>query len=315
MNERSSGIWGTLLAAMAVGLLYLPEANAGGRGVRGGRAPRPPHFSAGAPGFGAPRMPHAAATGHTNARRGRGRTNPMNSHPAPGSGHAGALATTGKPSASTRAGLNTATTVGGATATGRGLSGGFNSTASAALGSPASALGATLPYTYTYGTGASARGYRAYGFGRGFRNSYYGGRYGYGRNQGYNRAIIARLRAVHMSLARIDHDYQGHRVRAMHAITMAIRQLSHRSMMYGRAGFGAGIQGGPAPAMGRGAGARRGQPMPQAQSDAVMSQALRTLQGIAMQLAGTATTTMGHARAGGHVQEAIRELNTALAIR
>ncbi len=39
---------------------------------------------------------------------------------------------------------------------------------------------------------------------------------GYGRSQSNNRAVVARLRSVHSSLARINHDYQGHRVNAMH---------------------------------------------------------------------------------------------------
>jgi hypothetical protein len=55
--------------------------------------------------------------------------------------------------------------------------------------------------------------------------------------------------------------------------------------------------------------------MLQGQSDARMSQSLRTLQGVNMQLSSQGTRTMGHARAQGHVQHAIRELNTALAIR
>ena len=59
----------------------------------------------------------------------------------------------------------------------------------------------------------------------------------YGRSQGNNRAIVSRLRSVHSSLARLDHDYNGHRVRAMHSISMAIRQLSHRSMVYSGVGF------------------------------------------------------------------------------
>ena len=55
--------------------------------------------------------------------------------------------------------------------------------------------------------------------------------------------------------------------------------------------------------------------MPQAQSDARMSQALRTLQGIGMQLNNQGSGTMGHARALGHVQQAVHELNVALSIR
>jgi len=186
--------------------------------------------------------------------------------------------------------------------------------------------GTNSPSSYTYGYGPRARNYRAYGYGSGYRNRYYGGRYGYGRSQGNNRAIVARLRSVQMSLARIDHDYQGHRVRAMHAISMAIRQLSHRSMVYSGAGFASGMNNGAGMGMGAGmgrgtrqnglgGGRRRGQVMPQAQSDARMSQARRTLQGIGMQLNNQGTNMMAHGRALGHIQRAVHELNVALSIR
>ncbi len=114
--------------------------------------------------------------------------------------------------------------------------------------------GTNSPSSYTYGSGSGARNYRAYGYGSGYRNRYYGGRYGYGRSQGNNRAIISRLRSVHRSLARIDHDYQGHRVRAMHAISMAVRQLSHRSMVYSGVGFSSGMNNGAGTGMGTGMG-------------------------------------------------------------
>ena len=210
------------------------------------------------------------------------------------------------------------------------------------------------PHNYTYGSGNGARNYRAYGYGNGYRNRRYGGGYGYGRSQGNNRAIVARLRSVHASLARINHDYQGHRVRAMQAISMAIRQLSHRSMNYGGMGASSGMnncqamgirQMGAASGMnnsrtmgmrqmgvvpgtnnlqgigmrqgggGANAGAGRRQPMSQAQSDARMSQSLRTLQGINMQLASQGNYTAGHGRASGHIQRAIHELHVALSIR
>ena len=186
--------------------------------------------------------------------------------------------------------------------------------------------GTNTPSSYTYGSGSGARNYRAYGYGSGYRNRYYGGRYGYGRSQGNNRAIISRLRSVHTSLARIDHDYQGHRVRAMHAISMAVRQLSHRSMVYSGVGFSPGMNNGAGAGMGTGmgrgtrqnglgAGGRRGQSMPQAQSDSIMSQSLRNLQGIGMQLGNQGSNTMGSGRALGHIQHAVRELNVALSIR
>jgi hypothetical protein len=180
------------------------------------------------------------------------------------------------------------------------------------------------PYAYTFGHGTGSRNYRAYGYGHGYRNRYYGRHYGYGRSQGYNRAIVSRLRSVHRNLARIDHDYQGHRVRAMHAVAMAIRQLSHRSMVYRGVGFAQGMNNGLAMGMRRGgnngrvgnlAAGRRNQRMPQAQSDARMNQALRTLQGVNMQLSSQGSNTSGHARARGHVQHAIRELNMGLAVR
>jgi hypothetical protein len=133
---------------------------------------------------------------------------------------------------------------------------------------------------------------------------------------------------VHASLARLDHDYQGHRVRAMHAISMAIRQLTHRSMVYGGIGFapgmnnlrGMGMNNGQGMGMrgaGLGAGGRRSRlvTMTQAQSDARMSQALRTLQGINMQLNSQGANTSGRGWVIGHVQRAIQELNIALSIR
>jgi hypothetical protein len=55
--------------------------------------------------------------------------------------------------------------------------------------------------------------------------------------------------------------------------------------------------------------------MSQAQSDARMGHSLRTLQGVNLQLASQGGFGNGHARAHGHVMQAIRELNVALSIR
>jgi hypothetical protein len=174
--------------------------------------------------------------------------------------------------------------------------------------------------SYVYGYGLGARSFRAYGYGNGYRNRVYGRRYGYGRSQSYNRAIVARLRSVRMNLARISHNYNGHRARAMHAISMAVRQLTHRSMIYSGVGFAPGMNNGMGMGMGigrggLGAGGRQMQPMTQAQSDARMSQSLRTLQGINMQLANQSYGITSNGWAIGHVQRAIRELHVALAIR
>ncbi len=226
-------------------------------------------------------------------------------------------------SVSSSASRGTAGTTGHAsTSNGTGTVGTHGNTALAAAGSSAATHSNSVGLYgagYTYGSGANARNYRAYGYGSGYRNRYYGRRYGYGRSQGYNRAVVGRLRSVLGQLARVDHDYRGHRVRAMHQISMAIRQLSHRSMIYSGVGFSAGMNRGMGMGMGgRGAGGGGGGGvgrMSQAQSDARVSHALRTLQGINMQLGGQGGYTNGHARARGHVMGAIHELNVALSIR
>jgi hypothetical protein len=208
--------------------------------------------------------------------------------------------------------------------------------------------------TYRYGTGNNARHYQASGYGRGYRNHYSGGRSGYGRSQSNTRGLVSRLRSVHRTLARIDHDYRGHRVQAMHSISSAIRSLSHRGrssnmngMSNGRnnlLGMGAnrqngvnglngnlGVNGlngnaranglnGNARANGLngnvGANGRRtNQHLTQAQSDARMSQALRTTQGIAMQMSNQGTSSSSHGRVLGHLHQAIHHMNTALAVR
>jgi hypothetical protein len=193
-----------------------------------------------------------------------------------------------------------------------------------AIGTGRGLSGSVSPFAYTYGTGPGARRYRPYGYGSGYRNRSYriGYGYGYGRSQGLDRAIVARLRSVHAALARIDHDYAGHRVRAMQAISMAIRQLSHQSMSVLGVGFAPGMNRIAGAGLGMGmrrgilAGAGRGgRRMPQAQSDAIMGHALRSLQGIDMQLANQGSYSMGHARARGYVEHAIQQLNVALSIR
>lgn len=311
MNTRSGWIRGALIVAWVVAQVAVPGADArGGRGGHkgGGHPARPPripaaHRSNRAPAPHAAKTPHASAPAHTNAARGG--THPHNANA--GVNHAAAPA---HPAAAAHANASAAHHGAGANAKVNAGAAGVAATAAATHHSAAN------PYSYTYGSGSGAHHYHAYGYGRGYRNRYYGGRSGYGRSQGQNRAIVSRLRSVQAGLARLDHDYQGHRVRAMHSIAMAVRQLSHRSMSYRGTGFSSGLNGGRGMRQGAvGAGAGRVRPMPQAQSDARMGQALRTLQGIGMQLGSQGAYTTGHARARGHVQRAIRELNTALSIR
>jgi hypothetical protein len=103
----------------------------------------------------------------------------------------------------------------------------------------------------------------------------------------------------------------------MHAIAMAIRQLTHRSIARS-IGFGLGTRNNAAlMARHRGiaAGARQPQLLTQAQSDARMGRDLRTLQGISMQMGAHGYSTPGHARALAHLRRAMQELHTALSIR
>ena len=346
MKTRSGWIRGALVVAVVVGLPATREADArGGHGghagghAGGGHAGRPPRM----PTFRAPRMPapkppkmpKVSAPAHNAMNMARAATPTHNPHA--GNSHTNAAVAHRGTTGNVHSGTNAAVARSNATAVNRGTSAvaahpkaagataaavaaGTNHAASAAA-VPTSRNSTSNPYAYTYGTGAGARSYRAYGYGQGYRNRYVGGRYGYGRSQGNNRAIVSRLRSVHASLARLDHDYKGHRVRGMHSISMAIRQLSHRSMIYQNGGFGgfgsrmASNRGMGMRQNGLGAGRQGGQRMSQAQSDARMGQALRTLQGVNMQLTSQGTSTSGHARASGHVMAAIQHLNTALMVR
>lgn len=306
MKSRWRWIRGAMLVVLLAGLAMTDAVAKGAkRGHSSGHAAKAPHYSAPrrAPKVQAPkapRMAHAATPARANtAHQFQPRTNSAQAH-----ANTNVKAKTNHPTAS-------AATSG--TSAHRATVGTVN---------PANtSLTSNSPGIYTYGTGRRARSYRAYGYGHGYRNRYYGSGYGYGRSQRYNRAIVSRLRSVYSSLARLNHDYRGHRVRAMHAVALAIRQLTHRSMIYSGVGFAPGGNHGLAMGTqqgGVGVGVRdavlRTQPLTQAQSDARMSKALRTLQGINLQLSSQGYSTTGQARARGHVHRAIHELKAALAI-
>ncbi len=343
MNTRRIWLHASWIVALAAGLTIVPGTIAkGGRGGHGGgHAPRAPHISSGHHGgggkpqtFKAPKMPHVSAPSHKN-----GAKSAQVHHNNNGTNHAtSSTAHHNGASANGVAAVNTSHTRAGNASPNASMSASRNAKAAASpatgvnpsrntagvVGS-AAALGSSGAMGhngngYTYGTGTWARNYRAYGYGHGYRNRYYGRGYGYGRSQGNNRAVVSRLRSVHVepgadrsrlpgpprprdafdldgdppALAPVD-DLPGHGLRVRYE-----QRAEHL-------------------AMGRndnlGANGRRGQPMSQAQSDARMGQSLRTLQGIDMQLANQGSNTTGHARARGHVTVAIRELNTALSIR
>jgi hypothetical protein len=326
-----------------------------GGGHGGGHAAQAPHFSARQPTYTPPRMPRAATAARgTSSNSGGTHTRGSSSsvHAQGNKTHAQSIANHSQALASSTHAANNATATASsthagnnATATTSSIHARNNAAAAASSthtrnnvtstsGTGSSAVGtgspttlgtmptlaasnALVPSAYTFGNGRGARSYRAYGYGNGYRNRSYGRGYGYGRSQGLNRGVVAGLMSVHASLARVAHNYQGHRARAMNAVTMAIRQLSHRSMMYSGMGSSSGVNNRGALGMrqGGGAGALQPQGMSQAQSDNRMGQALRRLQGINMQLASQGSYTNGHSRASGHVQQAMRELNFALSIR
>jgi hypothetical protein len=234
---------------------------------------------------------------------------------------------------------STISATGSNNASNRGITGSVNggrTRTGAATTSVSPALQTTMtsrPTTYAYGTGNNTRYYRATGYGRGYRNRYYGSSGNYGRSQSNDRSLVARLHSVHSTLVRIDHDYQGHRARAAHQVSLAIRHLSHRSI-YGYTSAVGGLSGqsnlrltglnGTGNGNLNGNGTRRqtgvngnGQRnrLSQAQSDALMGQALRTTQGITSQLSHQGQYHSSHRLAYLRLQRAMHEMNAALSVR
>lgn len=171
-----------------------------------------------------------------------------------------------------------------------------------------------------------------------YANRAYPNRYGVRRYRGNSyanryassnrniRIIVSRLRSTHHALTGLDHDYQGHRVRAMHAISSAIHALSHRSSN-GMNGFNNSIA--MQTRQNRGLGTNRNLAanrnisgnngnnrlrMPQAQSDSRMRHAMQNLLLVSNQLSSQGSTH-SHQRALASIQVAYHELGTALQIR
>jgi hypothetical protein len=171
---------------------------------------------------------------------------------------------------------------------------------------------------------------------------------GYNRNAMANQnngQMISQLHATMRLLAQADHDYQGHRARAMHEIGTAIRHLEpatarrnqpNPALAYLSAGNGNGngnangngngIRNGNGNGSGNGTGNGNGNGtragggagpknrMPQAASDAHLRNALQSLSTMQAELANFGSAP-NHVRAHAAVQSAIQELNVALNIR
>jgi hypothetical protein len=158
------------------------------------------------------------------------------------------------------------------------------------------------------------RSRRYWGYSSGNRRGAY--RTSSSQAQRFNQMVIGQLRTAQAHLVRVNHDYRGHRSRAVHHVGMAIRQLSHRSTMYQGVGYSPRLAGRGA---GRGMGNGGARVMSQTQSDARMRHAYYRLQGAGQMLAqGTNNTTginSSRSRAFGYVQMAMREVNMGLTVR
>jgi hypothetical protein len=143
-------------------------------------------------------------------------------------------------------------------------------------------------------------------------------------------AAIAELKATIELLERADHDYAGHRVKAIHEIHAAIHALTSEGKPPAggqpqkgqQAGKGQHAGQGHAPGKGQAAGKGQATGMPhksdaagkklrepQAVSDAQLNKALQQLKAVQGQL------DAGHAQAKASLKAAVHELQTALKIR
>jgi hypothetical protein len=113
-------------------------------------------------------------------------------------------------------------------------------------------------------------------------------------------ALAGQLRATRALLRRADHDYEGHRVKAIHEITRAIHALEPAAGRRRHPRVG-GLR--PAP----------GGKEPQAVSDAQLRKALEQLQATRANLGAAPPRNV--AVAGAAIDRAVRELQIALKIR
>ena len=112
-------------------------------------------------------------------------------------------------------------------------------------------------------------------------------------------AQIKELHAAHALMAKADHDYKGHRVKAMkdvHAAVVALRGTTAAGKKKGA-----------------GKGTKNGGGLPQAESDALLKQALTAIQTVQSQLANVQDPRA--ATAATDLTAAVKELQTALQIK
>jgi hypothetical protein len=125
-----------------------------------------------------------------------------------------------------------------------------------------------------------------------------------------NGPVISHLNSTLATLAKADHDYSGHRVKAMQHVNTAIRHLEPASVRNNQPNL-ATLYNNNSGNSGTGTGKKT---MPQATSDKHLKNALQSLNSIGNYISNNGTAT-NHAQALKSVQQAIQELNTALSIR
>jgi hypothetical protein len=110
-----------------------------------------------------------------------------------------------------------------------------------------------------------------------------------------NAAIVSQLRTTVGVLKQADHDYQGHRVKAIQQIRIAVKALAPGKHRHGKIASGSGK-------------------LPQNVSDGLLHKAIQQLNVVQMALANSSGPG-NRAAAMMAVQAAIAELRTALKIR
>ena len=120
--------------------------------------------------------------------------------------------------------------------------------------------------------------------------------------KGPHAHAIAELRATRALLLKADHDYKGHRVKAIHDITKAIHALQP------------GVKHHPKQTAKSGQGRAKGQGNnePQSVSDAHLRQAIRQLEAVQKHLGSGQVGHVGQAHAD--IGRAIHELRRALKV-
>jgi hypothetical protein len=128
-----------------------------------------------------------------------------------------------------------------------------------------------------------------------------------------NEALVSTMHSTMTLLNQADHDYNGHRDRAMQEINAAIRHLDAQTGQSSPVNAGlaqSGNANGPNIAIRTGTGT--GPKMPQATSDAHLREAQQSLQGIDSRMNINGVNPHSFTQAKASVQNAIRELNLAL---